>query len=161
MVFVRDSISRTKIKYTTVPHSLLIFTMSFKSQDRELDKINRAERLLATISHLEELIETISSSGEVAPVGTRLARYQARGKRKTYWYYKLEANEPIFSCKSAQGKATRYKHLGAGGTQGHVDGVMMVIRRVQINELQKAIDSLRASWSDLYSDKPDSEEKSN
>ena len=39
--------------------------------------------------------------------------------------------------------------------------IWMVIRRVQINELQKAIDSLRASWSDLYSHKPDSEQKSN
>ncbi|MDJ0690936.1 MAG: hypothetical protein QNJ41_20805 [Xenococcaceae cyanobacterium MO_188.B32] len=51
-----------------------------------------------------------------------------------------------------QGKPSRYKHLGAAGTQAHVDGVMMVIRRVQIDELQKSIDALRDSWSDLYSD---------
>jgi hypothetical protein len=29
---------------------------------------------------------------------------------------------------------------------------MMVIRRVQIDELQKSIDALKESWSDLYSD---------
>ena len=29
---------------------------------------------------------------------------------------------------------------------------MMVLRRVQIDELQKSIDALRDSWSDLYSD---------
>jgi hypothetical protein len=29
---------------------------------------------------------------------------------------------------------------------------MMVLRRTQIDDLQKAIDALRDSWSDLYSD---------
>lgn len=37
-----------------------------------------------------------------------------------------------------QGKPSRYKHLGAAGTSAHVDGVMMVIRRNQIDELQKS-----------------------
>ncbi len=86
------------------------------------------------------------------PPGCHLARYQARGQYKAYWYYKLQASEPIFVSKKGQGKPSRYKHLGAAGTQAHVDGVMMVIRRVQIDELQKSIDTLRDSWSDLYSD---------
>ncbi len=60
--------------------------------------------------------------------------------------------EPIFTSKKGQGKPSRYKHLGAAGTQAHVDGLMMVIRRNQIDELQKSIDALRDSWSDLYSD---------
>ncbi|MDJ0590629.1 MAG: hypothetical protein QNJ72_11625 [Pleurocapsa sp. MO_226.B13] len=122
------------------------------SQARQLDQINRAERLLATIATLEEQIKNISASGEVAPPGCYLARYQARGQYKAYWYYKLQAQEPIFVSKKEQGKPSRYKHLGAAGTQAHVDGVMMVIRRVQIDELQKSIDALRDSWSDLYSD---------
>jgi hypothetical protein len=127
--------------------------MSAKTvQARQLDKINRAERLLATIATLEEQIKSISASGEVAPKGCHLARYQARGQYKAYWYYKLQASEPIFVSNKGQGKPSRYKHLGAAGTQAHVDGVMMVIRRVQIDELQKAIDTLRDSWSDLYSD---------
>lgn len=127
--------------------------MSAKTaQARQLDKINRAERLLTTIATLEEQIKIISASGEVAPKGCHLARYQARGQYKAYWYYKLQAVEPIFTSKKGQGKPSRYKHLGAAGTQAHVDAVMMVIRRVQIDELQKSIDALRDSWSDLYSD---------
>lgn len=127
--------------------------MSAQTQKaRQLDKIDRAERLLATIATLEKQIETISASGEVAPKGCHLARYQARGQYKAYWYYKLQAVEPIFTSKKGQGKPSRYKHLGAAGTEAHVDGVMMVIRRNQIDELQKSIDALRDSWSDLYSD---------
>ena len=127
--------------------------MSAKTKKaNQLDKINRAERLLTTIATLEEQIKIISASGEVAPPGCHLARYQARGQYKAYWYYKLQALEPIFISKKGQGKPSRYKHLGAAGTQAHVDGVMMVIRRVQIDELQKSIDALKESWSDLYSD---------
>jgi hypothetical protein len=122
------------------------------AQARQLDKINRAERLLATIATLEEQIKSISASGEVAPKGCYLARYQARGQYKAYWYYKLQAKQPIFTSKKGQGKPSRYKHLGAAGTEAHVDGVLMVIRRVQIDELQKSIDALRDSWSDLYFD---------
>ena len=94
--------------------------MSAKTkQANQLDKINRAERLLTTIAALEQQIKDIFALGEVAPPGCHLARYQ---------------------------------HLGAAGTESHVQGVMMVIRRNQIDELQKSIDALRDSWSDLYSD---------
>ena len=126
------------------------------SQARQLEKLNRAERLLATIATIEAQIESISASGEVAPKGCCLARYQARGQYKAYWYYKLQASEPILASKKEPGKPSRYKHLGAAGTQAHVDGVQMVLRRVQIDELQKAIDALKDSWSDLYSDNRDS-----
>ena len=119
---------------------------------RQLDKINRAERLLSTIAILEQQIKDISASGEVAPPGCHLARYQARGQYKAYWYYKLQAKEPIFPSKKESGKLSRYQHLGAAGTPAHVRGVMMVIRRNQIDELQKSVDALRDSWSDLYSD---------
>lgn len=122
------------------------------SQARQLDKIKCAERLLATISTLEEQIKSIFASGEVAPKSCHLARYQARGQYKAYWYYKLQAVKPIFPSKKEPGKLSRYKHLGAAGTEAHVKSVMMVIRRNQIDELQKSIDALRDSWSDLYSD---------
>ena len=127
--------------------------MSVKTKEaKQLDKINRAERLLTTIAVLEQQIRDIKASGEVAPTGCHLARYQARGQYKAYWYYKLQAKEAIFSSKKESGKLSRYQHLGAAGTESHVRGVMMVIRRNQIDELQKSIDALRDSWSDLYSD---------
>ncbi len=127
--------------------------MSAKTKEaNQLDKINRAERLLTTIAALEQQIKDIFASGEVAPTGCHLARYQARGQYKAYWYYKLQAKEPIFSSKKESGRLSRYQHLGAAGTESHIQGVMMVIRRNQIDELQKSIDALRDSWSDLYSD---------
>ena len=121
-------------------------------QDQQLEKINRADRLLATITILEQQIKNISESGELAPSSYRIARYQARGKCKPYWYYKLHADTPIFPTKRNKNKLSRYQHLGAAGSQAHVDGVLMVIRRNQIDELQKAIDNLRDSWCDLYNE---------
>ena len=50
----------------------------------QLDKINRAERLLNTIATFEQQIKNIRASGEVAPPGCHLARYQARGQYKAY-----------------------------------------------------------------------------
>ncbi len=44
------------------------------SPARQREKLNRAERLLATIASLEAQIEKISASGEVAPPGCCLAR---------------------------------------------------------------------------------------
>jgi hypothetical protein len=41
-----------------------------------------------------------------------------------------------------------------------VDAVLQVVRRLQVNELQKAIHSLKESWSDLYSDQEEKKEKS-
>lgn len=123
---------------------------SHPSSSRQSEKIHRAERLLATIATLEEEIQRIAASGDIAPKGCHLARYQARGQYKAYWYYKLQADTPVFTSKRGQGKLSRYQHLGAAGTQAHVDGVMMVLRRVQIDELQKNIDVLRDSWSELY-----------
>jgi len=125
---------------------------SHSSSSWQSEKIHRAERLLATIATLEEEIQRIAVSGEVAPKSCHLARYQARGQYQAYWYYKLQADTPVFSSKRGQGKLSRYKHLGAAGTQAHVDGVLMVLRRVQIDELQKNIDALRDSWSDLSDD---------
>ena len=41
---------------------------------------------------------------------------------------------------------------GKAGSQAHIDGVLAVIRRVQIDELTQAIEGLKESWLDLYSD---------
>ncbi|MEM8832894.1 MAG: hypothetical protein AAGE96_26710 [Cyanobacteria bacterium P01_G01_bin.19] len=74
--------------------------MSAKTkQANQLDKINRAERLLTTIAALEQQIKDIFASGEVAPTGCHLARYQARGQYKAYWYYRTHLRSmkmPIF-----------------------------------------------------------------
>jgi hypothetical protein len=123
---------------------------STTSSARQLELINRADRLLATISTLEQQIKVIEATGPVAPKGTHLARYQARGSSQSYWYYKLHAEDPVFPKIEDPDKLSRYQHLGAAGTPAHIDGLMMVLRRAQIDELQKAIDNLRDCWADLY-----------
>ena len=63
--------------------------MSTKSKPaQQLEKLQRGERLLETIAILEESIRQIKESGEVAPDGCCVARYQARGQKKAYWYYR-------------------------------------------------------------------------
>ncbi|NET61975.1 MAG: hypothetical protein F6K47_39410 [Symploca sp. SIO2E6] len=114
------------------------------------DKLARAERLQTAIAACQTRIEQIYTEGEVAPKGCCVARYQARGKQKAYWYYKLQAAEPIFPKAQDPLKHSRYKHLGSAGSAAHVEGVIQVVRRVQIEELSKAIDTLKESWSDLY-----------
>ena len=134
--------------------------MSPKSkQDQQRDKLQRAERLLETIDILEESIRQIKERGELAPDGCYVARYQARGYKKAYWYYKLQASRPIFPKVNHPDQLSRYLHLGAAGSVGHVNAVLQVVRRVQVDELQKAIDSLRESWLDSYSDKDEKKTK--
>ncbi len=117
---------------------------------KELDTLDRAERLSAAIAALEARKRQLELEGEVAPSDCYVARYQARGQRKTYWYYKLQAKTPIFPTTKGGNRLSRYQHLGAAGSAAHVNGVIQVVRRVQIDELTKAIDSLKDSWSDLY-----------
>ena len=38
-----------------------------------------------------------------------------------------------------------------GGVNGYINAVLSVVRRKQIEELTRAIDDLKESWSDLYS----------
>ncbi|WP_228061943.1 hypothetical protein [[Phormidium] sp. LEGE 05292] len=56
----------------------------------------REERLTATIAALKVKIQQIYDEGEVSPQGCYVARYQVRQQQKIYWYYKLQATEPIF-----------------------------------------------------------------
>ena len=117
---------------------------------KEHDTLARAERLTAAIAALEARKSQLESEVEVAPSGCYVARYQARGQRKTYWYYKLQAKTPIFPTTKGLHKLSRYQHLGPAGSAAHVDVVIQVVRRVQIDELTRAIESLKQSWSDLY-----------
>lgn len=134
-------------------YSVLLNPSTMSSQNptnKELDTLDRAERLSATIAALEARKRQLELEGEVAPSGCYVARYQARGQRKTYWYYKLQAKTPIFPTTKGHTQLSRYQHLGAAGSAAHVNGVIQVVRRVQIDELTRAIDALKESWSDLY-----------
>lgn len=108
----------------------------------------RADRISSTIAALQAQIQQIQATGVVAPSSCTVLRYQARGKQDRYWYYKLHATSPIFPTQS--GKMTKYKHLGKAGSAAHIEALIQVARRTQIEGLQRAIDALEQSWSDLY-----------
>ncbi len=124
------------------------------------DLAKRADRLTAIIAALKAQIQQILESGEVAPKGCYVARYQVRQRQKVYWYYKLQATDAIFEQVTDSKKKSKYKHLGRAGSEEHIAAVMQVIRRTQIDELERTINSLTNSLLDLYYD-TESEERPN
>ena len=73
-------------------------------------------------------------------------------RKSSYWYYKLQADKPTFTKTTTVESLSKYKHLGSSGSQAHVDGVMGVVRRTIVSELQKTIDSLKDSLLDVSFD---------
>ena len=67
-------------------------------------------------------------------------------------FVKTKAMFNSFEKTFEKNEFSRFQHLGKAGSQSHIDGVLAVIRRSQIDELTNAIDGLNESWSDLYSD---------
>ena len=120
-------------------------------QESKLELEQRAERIQSTIALLREQLSDIEAAGAIAPPGCYMARYQAKGAKHHYWYYQLKATSAIFPKTNNKNEYSRFQHLGKAGSQAHIDGVLAVVRRVQIDELTKAIDGLNESWSDLYS----------
>ncbi|MDJ0717311.1 MAG: hypothetical protein QNJ54_24355 [Prochloraceae cyanobacterium] len=44
------------------------------------------------------------------------------------------------------GELSKYKHLGKAGSKAHIEAVLQVASRAQIDGLQRAIDGLTESW---------------
>ncbi len=122
------------------------------SRFRQQDRLERITRLQSAIAELESYKDFCSRQGELAPEGTWVARYQVRQPQKVYWYYKLQADQPTFTKTTKVPSLSKYKHLGSSGSQAHVDGVMGVVRRTIVSELQKTIDSLKGSLLDVSFD---------
>ena len=121
-------------------------------KESELAREQRAERIQATIAELQAQKSELEASGVVAPPGCYVARYQAKGQKHRYWYYQLKAQTAIFPKTNSENEYSRFQHLGKAGSQAHIDGVRAVVRRVQIDGLTQAIEGLKESWLDLYSD---------
>ena len=121
-------------------------------KESELEISQRAERIRNAIANLESQKAELSRYESIAPVGSYVARYQARGQKYRYWYYQLKAPEAIFPKINKENEYSRFQHLGKAGSEAHINGVLAVVRRNQIDELTRAIESLKESWLDLYSD---------
>ena len=116
---------------------------------QQQDTEARVEHLQRAIATLEAQVQDLQSQGEVAPAGCSVSRYQVRQQQKAYWYYKLHAIEPTFPKATGKRKLSRYKHLGKAGSPAHVDAVISVVRRAQIDELQRAIHFLKQALVDV------------
>lgn len=121
-------------------------------KESELELTQRAERIRETIAYLEAQKAELEINQLIAPFGSYVARYQAKGQKYRYWYYQLRASDPIFPKTNKPNEYSRFQHLGKAGSEAHIDGVLAVVRRNQIDELTRAIESLKESWLDLYSD---------
>ena len=119
--------------------------------ENQQEKSERITRLKLTIAIIESYLQFFESQGSQADDGCWVARYQVRQKNKIYWYYKLQADRPIFEQKNAQ-SLSKYQHLGKAGTQAHVDAVMKVLRRNIATELYSTINSLLSCLVDIAYD---------
>ena len=126
------------------------------NKECELEISQRAERIQQIIALLESQKAELERNQVVAPMGSYVARYQARGQKHRYWYYQLRASSAIFPKAKGENEYSRFQHLGKSGSEAHIDGVLAVVRRNQIDELTRAIESLKQSWLDLYSDEDSS-----
>ena len=112
-------------------------------------KLERIDRITAAIAALEQRKKRIFAQGEVSPKGCVLARYQVRQQQKVYWYYKLQAQTAIFPKANNSKALSKYKHLGKAGSEAHITAVMQMVRRAQIDEIQRAIDTLEQNLLDV------------
>lgn len=120
------------------------------------DQIERMDRIISAIASLEKQKQRIFASGEVAPPGTVVSRYQVRQQQKIYWYYKLQAQEPIFPKANDTQAKSKYKHLGSSGSPAHISAVMQVVRMSQVDEIQRSIDTLEQALLNIGYDEQSS-----
>ena len=73
--------------------------------------IVRGKQIKSAVRKLKNKIKKIKSEGEVAPQNCHIIRYQVRRNQKIYWYYKLQASEPIFPMVDNPDKKTKYIYL--------------------------------------------------
>jgi hypothetical protein len=111
------------------------------------EQLKVADNLAEHIALIREKISAIEKEGEVAEPGHTIMRYQAGNPSKKYWYYKLQSKYPVFTTKS--GKLSKYKHLGRGGSDAHIEALMQISRRSQIEALYRTLDCLMKSLDDL------------
>lgn len=107
----------------------------------------RLEQLKSLFTLIRQEIEQLSSTGELAPKGAWIVRYQARGRGGTYWYYKWQSHEAIFLTK--EGKKSCHKYIGKAGNPAFLKAVEMLVRRTKIEGLEQALHTLELGLSDL------------
>ncbi len=119
-----------------------------EKRKKKQEELDYPKNIADLITLYEQQIKDIMVLGEVAPPGCWIVRYQARGRKSRYWYYKLHSTEEIFPTRDPR-KKSRYKHLGKAGSSAYLEGVAQVLRRTQIDGLSRAIQTLKSGLMDL------------
>jgi hypothetical protein len=116
-------------------------------QRQQQDLATRLEELKSILTQIGTEIEQLSQQGDLAPPGTWIVRYRARGRGGTYWYYKWQSREAIFvtSC----GKKSCHKYIGKAGSPAFLLAVEMMKSRTQIEGLQQVKHTLELGLEDL------------
>ena len=129
-----------------------------KRNKQKAEEIDYPENIAKLIALYQQQINDIIESGEVAPPGCWLLRYQARGRKARYWYYKLHSTEQIFPTRNPEINS-KYKHLGKAGSPAYLDAVATVRRRAQIDGLERAIQTLKSGLMDLADEREKTQKK--
>lgn len=108
----------------------------------------RIEKVTSFKERLEQEIQAIMTSLTPAPPGCWIARYLAKGRKGFYWYYKLQAQVPIFPTLT-EGKLSKYKHLGKAGSKKYIDALSQITARSRIDALDRSIETLNQGLKDL------------
>jgi hypothetical protein len=116
-------------------------------QQQQQDLATPLEELKSIFTQIDTEIEQLSQPGELAPPGTWIVRYRARGKGGTYWYYKWQSREAIFVTKS--GNKSRHKYIGKAGSPVFIKAVEMMKGRTQIEGLQQVKHTWELGLEDL------------
>ncbi len=129
--------------------------LEMKKNQSSQERLERIDRITVAIAALEQQKELLFAQGKVAPPGAVVSRYQVRQQQKIYRYYKLQAPEPTFPKAHKAKTLSKYKHLGKAGSEAHITAVMQVVRRGQIDEIQRTIDTLVQNLLDVsYDEQP-------
>jgi hypothetical protein len=122
--------------------------MSEKNQSKkELDLADRIGKLQEKREEIEREILALKNQGEIAPDGAWIVRYQARGQGGTYWYYKWQSKQKIFTTK--KGHFSCHKYIGKAGSKAFLEAVEIMERRTKIEALQQVQHTLDLGLMDL------------
>jgi hypothetical protein len=108
----------------------------------------RIDKVVDLKERLEQEIQAIMANSTVAPGGCWIARYLAKGRKGFYWYYKLQATDPIFPTLTS-GKLSKYKHLGKAGSLAYLEALEQITARAKIEAKARSIETLNQGLKDL------------
>jgi hypothetical protein len=116
--------------------------------DKNRDNISqRIDNLTHLLEELKTELARSEPESNIAPNCSWITRYQARGQKKYYWYYKWQSTEPVFP--SQRGKPSRYQHLGKAGSAAYIKAVRQIVKRGIVDALKQGISTLQAGLEDL------------